>query len=130
MPRKPDFVAEDHTAELFKAIAELAKTEIHVGALNDEDEAIIGYIQETGSPAQNIPAQPFLVPGVEEALKPIEKEMRAAGQAALSGNEKAANKALHQAGQIAVESVRELTPVDSGDLRNSIEYTVVPEGDD
>jgi hypothetical protein len=130
MPRKPDFVAEDHTAELWKAIAELAKSEIHVGVLDNEKESLIGYLQETGSPAQNIPAQPFLVRGVEDTLKPIEREMKAAGQSLLNGDKKTANKALQQAGQIAVESVRELAPVDSGDLRDSIEYSVVPEGAD
>lgn len=34
---------------------------------NAPSNAVLGYVMETGSPAHNIPARPFLVPGIRDA---------------------------------------------------------------
>lgn len=116
------------------------------------NNAVIGYIQEFGSPARNIPARPFLVPGVRMALERIGKLYESAARALLSGRLATIMDAHHRAGMIAQASVRRkitdgpfqpLSPVtlakrrargvkrtkpliDTGQLRNSINYVVRP----
>ena len=38
--------------------------------------AMIGYVMEFGSPEQNIPARPFLIPGCEEVRESVIDELR------------------------------------------------------
>lgn len=73
---------------------------------SDLTNAEIGYIHEKGSPARNIPARPFLEPGVRAAQEQIEKQLRAAGAAALEGNSAGVKSCLEKAGLIAQNSVR------------------------
>lgn len=69
--------------------------------------AEIGYINEKGSPAQNIPPRPWLVPGVakaqEKAVGALEKSVKKA-----FGKEgaKAIEKGLNAAGVLAQNSVK------------------------
>ncbi len=113
--------------------------------------AVIGYIQETGSPVNNIPPRPFLVPGVKDAQVPIAAQLGKGAQLALSGQASAAETALHSAGLTAQNAVRaklqageDFQPlaestlaarrrrgrsgtkplIDTGQLRNSITYVV------
>jgi hypothetical protein len=44
----------------------------------------LGYVHEFGSPARNIPARPFLIPGIEGALDRLIPLMRKTGVQALS----------------------------------------------
>lgn len=68
----------DKVAGVLKNIQKIATARVVVGIPQDENNrndgqignAEIGYIQEFGSTAQNIPPRPFLVPGV----KAVEKE--------------------------------------------------------
>ena len=62
----------DKTAALISALAELASTAVYVGIPESEDarkegdvgNATIGYAMEFGLPANNVPARPFLIPGI------------------------------------------------------------------
>lgn len=82
----------------------------------------LGFIHEFGSPAQNIPARPFLVPGVRESKDEWTKRMLAAGKAASVG--KSPDAFLEQAGQIAVNAVTRRIragippPLSPGTVRN------------
>ncbi|CNE39179.1 hypothetical protein [Yersinia enterocolitica] len=67
--------------------------------------AQIGYINEYGSPAQNIPARPHLQPGVQSVQDKTIAKLKQAAQAVFDGNS-AAEKALNQAGLIASDAVR------------------------
>lgn len=67
-----------------------------------------GYVFEFGSPATNMPARPHLVPGVQKAMSDIEPRLRAAAQAALTGDDSGVDGYLGQAGQSAVNSVKGL----------------------
>lgn len=63
----------DKVADVLKNIKQMQSARVMVGIPKDENarsdgligNASIGYIQENGSPAKNIPARPFLIPGVE-----------------------------------------------------------------
>ena len=65
-------VIRDKTANLRDALRKLTQDVVLVGIPAAEDgrdgepmgNAAIGYIQENGSAAANIPPRPFLVPGV------------------------------------------------------------------
>lgn len=71
-----------------------------------ENNAAIGYLMETGSPAQNLPARPFLVPGVKNAEKRTAAILKLAGVAALAGNAGDVTKYLDMAGLAAASAVK------------------------
>ncbi len=68
--------------------------------------AEIGYIQETGSPANNLPARPFLVPGVAAAQSKTLPQLQKGVEAALDGDLEAVQRRLSSAGLVAQASVR------------------------
>jgi hypothetical protein len=68
--------------------------------------AMIGYVMETGSPAHNIPARPFLVPGTEKAIPKMLPQVERATKAMLNGLRPEALAALTRAGAIGVASVK------------------------
>lgn len=151
-------ITKDRVAEVIQAISKLAKKDVLVGipdsapGRNDGpiSNAAIGYIQETGSPANNIPARPFLIPGVKDAQKDIAARFGAGAKQALSGNGTAAEASLHAAGLIGqnaarrkinngpFEPLKESTLaarrrrgrtgtrplIDTGQLRNSLTYVI------
>lgn len=93
-------------------IADLLDTEVLVGipagAGRAADALItlaqIGYIQEFGSPASNIPARPFLIPGVESVQQRCAQRLKAGLPAALAGGDLRA--AFNEAGLIAATAVK------------------------
>jgi hypothetical protein len=66
----------------------------------------IGYINEFGSPAQNIPARPHLRPGIRSVDDKIVERLKAAAEAVFDGKQDKADKELDKAGQIAVRGVQ------------------------
>ena len=68
--------------------------------------ALVGYILETGDAEMNLPARPFLVPGVTAAKPAIIKGMQKATVAAFSGKPAQINKGFDEAGLAAVASVK------------------------
>lgn len=153
---KPPFITKDNMAALQKSIRELTKREILVGIPSDETQrkegtitnAAIGYINEFGSPAKNIPARPFLIPGVQRAEGKIEKRLKKSIEHVLDGSKTGMITQMNAAGLEAQNSVRatinkgimpelsestlaarrrrgrtgEKPLIDTGQLRNSITY--------
>lgn len=107
-------VTIDKTDEVLEALRQLGNREVLVGIPEDASgrddvpfgNAGIGYINEYGSPVQNIPPRPHLVPGVKSAEEQTVPQLKAAAQAALDGNAAGAEKALNRAGMLAVNGVR------------------------
>jgi hypothetical protein len=76
--------------DVIEAISQLSNKDVLVGIPDSAPErtdtpitnAQIGYVMETGSPAHNVPARPFLVPGVADvqsnALIGLESRRRSA----------------------------------------------------
>jgi hypothetical protein len=109
----------DHSPEVIKQIRALVDNQVLVGipaekgyrrATEDEpavvNNALIGYLMEFGQPEMNIPARPHLYPGVEKVKNKIAEHFKKAAVAALEGNVGSSIKALHAAGLIAQNSVR------------------------
>ncbi|WP_321942068.1 hypothetical protein [Burkholderia cenocepacia] len=154
----------DRLDEVLKSIAGLVRQEVLVGVPDstagrkDDGEPLsnaeIGYIQEAGSPANNIPARPHLVPGVQDARPKFEPQLQKGVEAALDGDLEQVERRLNMAGIAAQNSVRakvnsniapelaestlearrrrgvtrENTLVDTGQYRNSITYVIRKKG--
>lgn len=99
-------------ADIFQSFAELSQIDVLVGIPHGEartdglTNAQIGYLQENGSPAMNIPERPFLVPGVEEVQEKVGDKLVKAVDAGLEGNRQRMMLLLESAGMIAMNSVR------------------------
>ncbi len=107
----------DRLDDVFKAIAELVSQEVLVGIpaatadRQDGDEgpinnAQIGYVQENGSAANNIPARPFLVPGVRDVQDRSAKELGTAAGLALDGKTDQALQRMDRVGMLAASSAK------------------------
>lgn len=68
--------------------------------------AALAYIQDNGSPAMNIPARPFLRPGIRAAGDKIAQRHKDAAIAALDGDQQRVEANLQAAGIEAVSSVK------------------------
>lgn len=108
-------VTIDKVAQALASISELVKKDVLVGIPDSAPErrdetplsnAQIGYIQEFGSPINNIPERPFLIPGVENARPEVLEEFRGGAKAALDGNTSQVERSLVRAGIQAQNAVR------------------------
>lgn len=70
------------------------------------NNATLGYIHEHGAPEVNLPARPFLGPGVEKASESISGRLVAAIRAALKGDKATVERNLNFAGIEAQISAR------------------------
>lgn len=97
-------VTKDGTKKLFQSVNAMTKKAVFVGIPQTENarddgpigNATIGYLAETGSPSQNMPARPWLEPGIIEGKAPIIKQMERGARMALEGKD--VGPALHGAG--------------------------------
>jgi hypothetical protein len=110
-------IIKDDVPTVVAAINELVGKEVLVGipdSSTDRDQeeaqpitnATLGYIHENGAPEANIPARPFLIPGVEKAEEPALERLKKAAQVTMRGDSKSADKYLNDAGIIASNSVK------------------------
>ena len=110
-------VKVDKFADVLRSINLLVAQQVLVGVPDSTTErqaekgpmnnATLGYIHEFGSPAANIPARPFLIPGVQGAEDAIEARFKKAAQAALSGDGQKVEAQLMSAGMETADAVRE-----------------------
>jgi hypothetical protein len=110
-------VTKDSVTGVVRSITELVRKQVLIGipekTTDREREdvpinnATLGYIHENGSPAANIPARPWLVPGVQAAEEPAVAELKKASQATLRGDSKTAEKHLTAAGLIGELSAKD-----------------------
>lgn len=72
--------------------------------------ATLGYIMENGSPAKNIPARPFLTPGIADAKPDIVAQMKKGGIAVLQADPQSmttiADATLDKVALVAVSAVK------------------------
>lgn len=112
-------ITQDNTANIKKAILDLARTTVHVGIPSEKasrkatsgkeqmTNATLGYIHEFGSPAHNIPARAWLVPGVVASKDKWTNYLEQAAKLAFEGKPASVDKALHAAGTTARDSVKQ-----------------------
>lgn len=111
-------ITKDKVNSVIGAITQLVGKQVLVGipeanASRQDGEsnghptnAMIGYVMETGSPARNVPARPWLVPGVRESLRDVIPHLKGAASAALDGQTQKADQELVASGVVAESSVK------------------------
>lgn len=107
----------DRLDDVLKSIADLVNEEVLVGIPASTAErkdgeagpinnAEIGYVQENGSAANNVPARPFLVPGVKGVQDRSAKELGDAAGLALDGKRSLAIQKMDRVGMLAASAVK------------------------
>ena len=156
----------DNMPKLMGALNHLMENEALVGVPSETTErkpdangnieetpinnAALAYIHDNGSPARNIPARPFMKPGIAAAKSALIKHFKIMAKRAINGSKNSGDLALYGAGIIAQRSIRavlnsgiepELSErtikarikrgrkgtkplVDTGQLRNSINFVI------
>jgi hypothetical protein len=110
-------VTKDATSSLLKDIKRLTQTQVLVGVPDTTSgrqdpgqpitNASVGYINEFGSPARNIPARPHLIPGVRDAMADtIPRIMQKGAERVLAGQSDAVDKTMNGVGLTAQAAVR------------------------
>lgn len=130
----------DNAQAILDALKAIGRKDVLVGIPEGDSEredapfgnAGIGYVNEKGSPAQNIPPRPHLQPGVKSVEAETIPKLKEAAQAALDGNMAGAERALNQAGTLAVNGVKRymtitgFTPLAESTLYNRKHRKVAP----
>lgn len=88
-------VVKDNLKLMLKQIQALAATKVLVGVPEAKGQrkgepisnAALAYIHTNGAPEANIPARPFLIPGIKSVQKETAASFKKAGQAALEGKD-------------------------------------------
>ncbi len=96
-------VTKDSVAEVIAAVSGLVLKQVLIGvpesnAHRDDGQisnAALAYIHEFGSPSQNVPARPFLRPGVKKATTEAIPQLEKAVRAALDGEKSKVSRALN-----------------------------------
>lgn len=126
-----EWIKKDRLNDVIKSISSLTKTDVLVGIPESNGEregaaeptnATLGYIHEHGSPVNNIPARPFLIPGVSDGAGKYRPRLLKAAQSALDGDKKEAFRQLEAAGTIAEMSAK--AKINSGDFVPLADATV------
>jgi hypothetical protein len=108
------FSIKDNSAQIVRALEQLARQQVLVGIPQSNDirpgdplgNAAIGYINEYGSPINNIPPRAWLIPGIQQAHAQTTRYFEQAINHALQGNAGGSMRALHAAGQYTVNVVK------------------------
>lgn len=111
-------LVQDNLGEFLDNIKVLTETQVLVGVpakqtereagtdIDGMNNATLAYIHDNGAPEVNIPARPFMAPGIEDAKSPISKHLKKAGEATLAGDRSLAMKHYHAAGEVAAVSIK------------------------
>lgn len=109
-------VTKDRVPDVLKAVKDLTLKRVLIGIPEDKaarpddanaSNAVIGYVLETGDPSRNLPARPFLVPGVESVTDDAVTKLQRAGVKALEGDTQATETALTSIGLNAAGAVKD-----------------------
>ena len=113
--KSPLKLVKDLFPEIRERFESLVDGEVLVGVPSEEatrndskeiTNAFLAYIHDNGSPARNIPARPFMRPGIAAAKSDVIRAMRQGADKVLSGEAGAGSQALHKAGLIAQLKIR------------------------
>jgi len=106
----------DNSAKVIAAIKRLADSAVLVGIPVDKaprdtkgiNNATLAYIHTNGDPAHNIPARPFLEPGIKVVRGQIVGQLKQAGSYALKGDEDSMVAQLNAVGMVASQSAKNM----------------------
>jgi len=106
-------ITKDNVDSMLEAVKAMAAKRVLVGVPSAEaprrgdpiNNATLAFIHENGSPARNIPARPFLKPGVAGAKDKLVSTLRVYAKQALT-DKSAIEKGLNAAGLVAQSAVK------------------------
>ena len=110
-------VSIDKLNDMQTALNWLGSKEVMVGIPEDDTDrtdtstatnSLIAYAHEFGEPAHNLPARPFLRPGVERTEADWTKSFENAARQAFEGNISAATNSLMRAGDKAAKGAQQV----------------------
>lgn len=121
---------KDRSKEVFKSLRDLARLKAYVGVPSEKadrpsetiNNAVIGYISEFGSAANNIPARPWLVAGINANLEGITEVLKNEAGKVLEG--KSAEYVLERAGLTASAAVKRFIKAGGEDWEPLAESTL------
>jgi phage gpG-like protein len=108
----------DHVDDLQKSLRKLEKSQVLAGVPaekagrdssesgNEINNAALGYIHNYGAPTANIPARPFMEPGIKDNADQITPYLGKAAEAAISGDAAGVHKNLMSAGIKAASGIK------------------------
>lgn len=104
----------DNMQAMRAAVDRLSKQRVLVGVPAEDTardgggitNAALAYIHEKGAPEANIPARPFLAPGVQRVRAENVSDLKKAGELALEGKVDAVDRQFHRVGLRTQNSVR------------------------
>jgi len=107
-------ITVDNLSQFEKAIELLQRKQVLAGVPEAKarrqgdpiNNATLAAIHDRGSPSQNIPARPFMEPGIKDVSGKIEQKLLSAGQAVLDGDALKAEQRLEEVGLIAQNGLR------------------------
>lgn len=105
---------QDSLPRLRGAFALLTTKDVLVGVPKDEtarkdgemNNATLAYIHDNGAPASNIPARPFMKPGIESVKGKIVENHKTMAKRALKGDTDAINRGMTRTGLMAQSAIR------------------------
>lgn len=110
-------IVEDNLDALLQGLQNITGKQVWVGVPESRadrsddapiNNATIGYLMEVGMPEHNVPARPFLVPGVNAAMPDVIPLLEQAYTSALEGKPEKADALLRIAGQTAADRVKDV----------------------
>ena len=104
----------DHERQLREALNVLKSSDVLVGVPENKkarrgkgpSNALLAFLHNNGSPANNLPPRPTIEPGIKDAREAESKYMQQAAKAALDGNTDQMSRALEACGTVAVAAVK------------------------
>jgi phage gpG-like protein len=155
-------IVRDNLKKVSKSIDALGRARVMVGVPADKTDrkdgsisnASLAYIHNVGAPEANIPARPFMEPGVASVQPQIAEGLKKAGKFALEGRSDAVDRQFHRVGAIGRDAIKakitdgpfaplkpstiaarkskrksrnntDIKPlIDTGAMRNSISYVI------
>ncbi|MGH7867905.1 MAG: hypothetical protein ACREP9_09840 [Candidatus Dormibacteraceae bacterium] len=113
------FMTKDRMREVMLPLTEIMNKEVLVGVPRQTadrhdaegkpveiNNAALAYIHNYGAPEANIPARPFMEPGIRKAKDKIAGYLKQAGDYATKQNGAGVQRAMMAAGDVAVASIK------------------------
>jgi len=108
-------VVVDQVSKVLAGVGHLASTRVLVGVPAEKtgrtdgeaiNNASLAYIHDKGAPEANIPARPFMEPGVLSAKAGIEDGLKKAGEFAFDARPEAVERQFQRVGRIARDAIK------------------------
>jgi hypothetical protein len=96
----------DETADRRDDTGTMSHGKAVLGAASEITNAALGYIHDNGAPDENIPARPFMIPGIESVADKVAQRLFMVAKAQLTTPSLDPIAGLHSVGIVAVTGIK------------------------